>query len=123
MAVQLLGRHIAGCAHRDSSVRQRLGGALRRDGIAGITLGQLGETEIEDLDVAVAGDEDVVRLQITVNYVSAVGGRETVGNLRGVIDGFAPRQVAAFDTAAESFTLEKLGHKKGHAAIVSHVIN
>ena len=55
-------------------------------------LRELGEPEIENLHAAVAGDEDVLRLQIAVDDPLLVRGGETVRDLDGVLDGLAHRQ-------------------------------
>src|ERR1019366_1366996 len=49
----------------------------------------LGETEVEDLHPAFAGDEDVVGLQVAMGDVFAVGRGQTMGDLDSVVDAFA----------------------------------
>ena len=68
------------------------------------------ETEVENLDVAVAGKEDVLGLEIPVHDPLGVRGRQAVGDGGGDVDGFAPRQRSLRDPLAKVAALEQLHH-------------
>ena len=73
LAPHLLRRHVAHRAHD----RARLGACCRRlSAGAGRAVGQLGQAEVEDLHEAVAGEEDVLRLEIAVDDPLLVSGGE-----------------------------------------------
>jgi hypothetical protein len=56
---------------------------------------QLRQSEVQNFDAAVFGDEEVLRLEIAVNYALVVRSGESTRDLNGVIDGFARRKRAA----------------------------
>jgi len=55
----------------------------------------LGQAEIEDLGPPVAGEQNVVRLQIAVDDSSIVRRRESTGDLRRDLDRFARTEFAS----------------------------
>src|SRR5256885_9945794 len=84
ISAHLVGRHVADRADDDS--RERVAGAgdfLVRTGLGG----RLREAEVEDLHEAVAGHEDVFRLQIAMDDAAAVGGGQTGGELERELGG------------------------------------
>ena len=83
-APNLLRRHVArGAQHR--ARRRELRG---RGGGAGLRIVEAGESEVDELDAGVRGADHVVRLQVPMQDVPLVGGRESAGNLdRGVEEG------------------------------------
>ena len=83
----------------------------------------LGETEVEDLYAAFAGDEDVVGLQVAMGDVFAVGGRQAMRGLDGVIDGFAMRKGAARQNCAQGLAFEQFGHHERRAVVLADVVN
>src|SRR2546428_337946 len=88
------GRHVAGRAHH------RPGGGLQhcRGLLAPLLLrrtGELRQSEIENLHAAIAGDEDVLGLQVAVDDLLVVGGGEAGGDADAVLNYFAGGQGAA----------------------------
>ena len=71
----LFGRHIRDGP--DDSARNRVKGS--RGSTARYQ--ELGQAEIQDLNVAVAADHDVVGLDVTMNDPGPVRGGESIGNL------------------------------------------
>ena len=112
LAPHLLGGHVPGRAHDHAGVgrgrgRRELGGLdarFRRKH-------QLGQTEIEDLDVAVPGDEQVFRLQVAVHDPLVVRGGEAGRDLDGVLDRLAHRERAAAQARAQRLAFQQLGHE------------
>ena len=91
LAAHLLGRHVADRAEHGAG----LGVPLDR-GRCGRVLAceherLPREAEVEDLHLAVARHEHVLRLQIAVDDASAVSSGQAARNLDGVLDGLAQR--------------------------------
>src|SRR5687767_2722989 len=83
---------------------------------------QLGQTEVENLDAAVAADEDVLWFQIAMDDALFVGSSECVGDLPRVIDGLPLRQRRA-QRAPQRFTLEQLRHDVRHIVMRTDVVH
>ena len=95
LAADLLGRHVAGGAHDQCRVRWRRGRwARRRRSASDFGPGQLGQTEVEDLDAAVFGEEDVFGLEVAVDDALFVRGGEAAGDLQGILDRLAEGRAA-----------------------------
>src|SRR5205085_11141072 len=80
------------------------------------------QPEVEDLYSAVAGDENVFRLQIAVNDSLLMGGGEAAGDLNRVVGRLTPRQPVA-DTIAQRLAVEKLHHQVRRAVVVADVVD
>src|SRR6266513_3294509 len=106
LATNLLRRHIAGRAHDHAGIGSR---GLSRRVAVGVLLGlhQLRETKVENLDTAVFGDEEVLRLEIAVNDALVVRGGESMSDLHRVIDVFANREWAALQDLPQGFADEQ----------------
>ena len=86
LRAHLLGRHVRDGAHHRAGrgghlLRRRVGIAVRR--------GELGQTEVEDLDSSVFADEKVLRLEVAMDDALLVRGRESVRDLDGVVEHLA----------------------------------
>ena len=68
-------------------------------------------------------DEQVVGLQVAVDDALVVRGGEPFGGLARVVDGFARRQRAALQPAAERFPLEQFGDDVGRAGVDADVVD
>ncbi len=84
----LLRRHVANRPHH----RTRIGvdHARRHIRLCFTSVGaldQLGESEVKNFDLIVVSDEDVVRLEVTMDDPFGVRCGEAVGDLEGVVDG------------------------------------
>ncbi len=75
VGADLLGRHVADGAHHDARVRRRPTVATALSSAEREIAGDLGEAEIENLDAAVRGDEDVLGLQVAVDDALCRGRR------------------------------------------------
>ena len=80
-------------------------------------LDPLGEAEVEDLDVAVAGHEDVVGLQVPMHDTLAVGGGESLRDLQAPVDGLPLGDGRTVELPAQRFSLEELRNGVGHAVV------
>ena len=100
LALDLLRRHVAERAHDDAGSVGRREIRLR----AALTLGlrQLREAEVQDLDPAVVGHEQVLGLQVPVDDPLLVRRRQPVRDLDRVVRGLAHRDRAARRARARS---------------------
>ena len=106
LAGDLLGRHVSERAEHDSLRRPRDGRPIGPGDVEPLQR----EAEVENLDVAVAGQEDVLGLEIPVHDPLGVRGRQAVGDGGGDVDGFAPRQRSLRDPLAQVAAFEQLHH-------------
>ena len=83
----------------------------------------LGETEVENLYAAFAGDEDVVGLQVAMGDVFAVRGGQAVRGLDAVVDGLAMRERAAGEDGAQAFAFEQFADHVGRAVVLAEVVD
>jgi hypothetical protein len=82
-----------------------------------------GDSEVEDLDVSLARDEDVVGLHVPMDDSLVVGGAERRGDLETVFDGPSDRNAGPVEALAESLALEELGDGVGHAVFDAEVVD
>ena len=98
-AAHLLRRHVAHRAEDDAGAGLRRRGSRRLADADSLRVDQLGQAEVEDLDAAVIGEEDVVGLEVAVNDPLVVRRGEPVRDLSRVIDRLARRQRRAIHRA------------------------
>ena len=111
----LLGRHVGHGAEQMPGARDAVGGeglGARVDG-----LGELGESEIEDLDAALAVEHHVGRFEVAVNDPIGVGAGERVGERDGDRQQLIERKAAGGDGAREGAALDQLHGEKVEAAV------
>ena len=106
----LLGRHVAHRPHdaagfsRDE--RGRCGqGRHRRL--------RSRQAEVEDFGLAVARDEDVLRLEVAVDDPLRVGGGKPIGNVRRQLNRLSPGQQPPPDSRPQALALQQLDHGDG----------
>jgi serine/threonine protein kinase len=111
----LTGRHTFARA----SAAETMAAILRR------TCRQLAEprqAEVQDLHVAVGGDEDVLRLQVAMDDAPGMSGVQPFGDLDAYLDGLPPGEPPCRDAPAQRLSLEQLHHRErdavGHAEVV-----
>src|SRR5215469_11530298 len=100
----LLGRHVAGCTDYSADPGGRSAG--RHSSLVTSTVYVLGESKVEDFYPSLARDEDVVRLQVAVRNVLAVRGRQTAGDLNGVVDRPTMRERASRKNSVQTFAFQ-----------------
>jgi hypothetical protein len=82
-AFHLFGRHVADRSHDDARLGRGCGGLRLRHWSAGrLRVRQLRQAEIQDLDAAVTGHEQVLRLEVPVHDAFLVRRREPLDSLR-----------------------------------------
>ena len=84
---------------------------------------ELGDAEVEDLDEAVLGQEQVLGLEVPVDDALVVGGGEAEQDLDAVVDGLPHRQGAGGEPIAERLALEQLRHDVGCTVRLSDVVD
>src|SRR5213082_2180537 len=101
LSPDLLWRHVAHCP------QDYTGFGLVRYGFGVITfrLRQLCQSEVEDLDPSVAGDKDVLRLEVAVDNAFLVSCRQPLRQLYRVLDGFAYRQRSAGKSSSTRYKI------------------
>ncbi len=123
-AFHLLGRHVAESPHDHARLRRGRRGrqvGLRTDGAVGLR--QLRETEVEDLDAAVFGDEQVFGFQVAVHDPLFVRRRQAARDLDRVVRGLAHRQRPARHSRPKRFALEQLLHDVGRALVLAELVD
>ncbi len=123
LAAQLLGRHVA----QGADDRPVLGldgqGRGSRSWASRFELMQLGEPEVEDLDRAILGDEDVLRLEIPVDDAAGVGCGQTVGDLDRDLDRPPRGEVRLPQPLPKAAAAQQLRHDVGHPLVLADVID
>ena len=89
-------------------VRVRARSAARRPASLGIGLDELGQAEVEELGVAVAGDHDVVGLDVAVEDAGVVGLGQALGDLEGDLDRAQEVELAVGDEPADGPAVDVL---------------
>ena len=119
LPANLLGRHVTDRAEHDARFgrgRNR-GRVRRRERVRGLPR----QTEIEDLDRAVAADEHVVRLQIAMRDMLVMRGRQAAGYLGGDGDRL-PRRQPGGEPGTHRLTLEQLHDRIADAVAPADVV-
>ena len=99
LAANLLGRHVADRSQNLAGVG--LGCAVRGGRTFVNRARQLGDAKVENFEAPVTGDEEIVRLDVSMNDVSLVSDGQAVGNLARVLDRGPRRQRAALEAASQ----------------------
>jgi hypothetical protein len=122
----LLGGHVADGAEHGSRARPRI--AVLADGPRllvreGFDALELGQAEVEDLDAAVASQEEVLGFEVSVDDAAVVGGGEAARHLASVVDGLARGQRRAVDPVAQCLPVEQLRDHVGRALVRPYVVD
>ncbi len=116
-APRLLGRHVP---HRAQDGPANGGLPVPRP----LTPGpQLSQSEVEDLDSLLAGDHDVLRLEVAVGDAGLVGGGHPIGHLNRQIEQSPYRQRATGQQRPQGQAVHQLGDEVGYAVLGSDVVN
>ena len=84
---------------------------------------QLRQAEVQDLDPAVAGDEQIGRLDVAVHDAAFVRRGEPAGNLDRIVDHRARRQRPPVHPLAKRLADEQLGDDPGGAVVHADVVD
>ena len=118
----LLGRHVADRAEHDTRLRRRghRGHRARRPERR-LILGELCETEVENLDLVIPGDEHVLGFQIAMRDPLVVRRREAVRDVKRQLNRLADRHRARVQTFPKRLAFEQLRHDEGRIGIRADV--
>jgi hypothetical protein len=120
LAAYLFGRHVADRAQHDAGLCDR---RHRRCLRAWQRLARLAcETEVQDLDGAVGGDENVLRFQIPVRDVLVVRRGKSARDLRRDVDRFSQRQRTRRQARAERLALQQFHDGVGHTVAGAELV-
>ena len=135
-AAHLLRGHVADGA--EDRVRRRCSPStaspVARAGRGRVGLRELGETEVEDFDALVGGDEDVFRLQVAMDDALVVRGGKPAGELHRVRESLADKKpracrvrnrplVAGRKPVAQRLALEQLRDDVRRAVVLADVVD
>ena len=122
LATHLLWRHIAGGSEHQSGVCGALLGQRLRS-LHIFSFGQLGDAEIENLDVSIVGHEKVLGLEIAMDDATLVGSGQAACDLDGVVDGLASGQRPALQSFPQRRALEQLADDVGRSIVLADVVH
>ena len=115
LAARLLRRQIAEGAYEDAGSGEGFARSGQRPGARPVGAGELGDPEIEDLEVpAVPGHEQVFRLQVAMHDPVRVRGGQPLADLDRELEGLARGDGPALEALPQGQPLEDLGdHEEG----------
>ena len=120
LGLDLLGRHVTERSHD----HPRLGCRREAGGSPGVlSLGQFRQAEVEDLDAALPGHEEVLGFQVAVDDAFFVSGRQAVGDLDRVVDCPARREAPSGDLLAQRLAFQQLLDDLGSALVLAGVVD
>ena len=79
------------------------------------------QAEVEDLHLPVAGEEEVVGLEVAMHDAAGVRGGESRRHLRGDLEGLARRQRPGDQALAQGLALEELHRGEGDFAVLAEI--
>jgi hypothetical protein len=118
----LFGRHVARCAHDRPGLRDGDRRAVARSSRLGFAK-EPGEAEVEDLELAVAGQEEVPGLEVAVHHAGRVGRGQPLAELHRVLHRPPRGQGLALESLAQRLPLEQLERQEGHAMVGADVVD
>ena len=121
-AADLFGRHISNGSKDGARLRsQRRRLAAGQSGM--LRLDQLRQTEVEDFDSSILGDEDVLRLQVPVDDPFFMRRSEPACDLRRIVERFAHRQRRRRHPLTKIPTFQQLGDDIRPAFVRAEIVD
>src|SRR5689334_11556413 len=103
----LLGRHICCCPHNRAFAGERYIEGGGRSFLGQFRFLQLGQAEVEDLDVAIATHKDVLRFEIAMRDAGVMSAGESGSGLNTNVENISQRQSAAPQQRAQRLSLHQ----------------
>lgn len=121
-AAHLFRRHVAHRAHRRSGVGL---GRRVRTGLGLCTNRQRDprQAEVEDLHPVIAGQKEVLRLQVSVDDALGVRGGEPIRDRRADLDGLAPGDRSLLQPIAKRFAFQQFHDRIGNGLVRAVVVD
>src|SRR5262249_28552081 len=88
-----------------------------------LLLAEFRQTEIEDLHPPIVRDEQVLRLQVTVDDAFGVSGGQSLGDLPRVINRLSRSDRALLYQFAQLFAFDQLRHNEWRVLVVADVVH
>jgi hypothetical protein len=126
LAEQLLGRHVVDRPQNGARLRLDADERLLRavGGARGLRArDELGDAEVENLDVAVAADHQVLRLQVAVDDARLVRLRQPFGYLDGKLQRLDRLQGARTNLLPQRLALDVLHRHVGAATVFAELVD
>ena len=121
-SAHLLRGHVGDGADQIRQLRLR-SLAIGSSGVGQRRTGRPGDSEIEDLQPALARDEEVLGLDVAVDEAFLVGGGQAPGKLRSVLERLAHRQRPAPHPQPQRLAFEQLGDDVRADLVVADVVD
>jgi hypothetical protein len=86
-------------------------------------LPQFSEAEVQNLDAAVFGNEEVFGLKVAMHNAFVVGGGQALRDLRTILSGTPWRQLTAVKLFAQSTSIEKFRDDVVDIIVLSNVVD
>ena len=96
------------CHRRRLGVRQRL---------------ELGQTEVEDLDPALAIHNHVGRFHVPMHDTFIVGRCQAIGDLATIVDGLALGNAASTDQVLQGVAIQQFRDRESHRSFPTEIVN
>src|SRR5262249_52851369 len=123
LSTHLLRRHVTDRAHNHAGISDPfLRGRVLVYAVKMLPV-EFSKTEIEDLHPPVVRDEQVLRLQVTMDDAFGMRGGQSLGDLPRVIDSLSRSDCALLYQLAQLFAFEQLSHDVGRAFMRADVVN
>jgi hypothetical protein len=123
-AANLLGRHIADGAEHHSGLRGRRCCLQRtRARRGGLAAGQLGQSEVQNLDPIVRGDEQILGLEIAMGDSLLVRRRKSPRHGDGIADRLSHRDGSGQQPLPQCGSVQKLRHDERRIALCADVVD
>src|SRR5262249_42316282 len=122
LSSHLLWRHVTDRTHNHARIGDPF--LCRRVLVyAELLRAEFSQTEIEDLHPPVVHDEQVLRLQVTMDDAFGMRGGQSLGDLPRVIDSLSRSDCALFYQFAQLLAFEQFGDDIGRAFMRADVVN
>ena len=86
-------------------------------------LGQLGQSKVQHLGIPSLGDEDVARLNVSVDNALGVSRIQRIGNLNPQIEQLIGLHGAALNAVFQGLSFQKFHHDERLTFVVTDVMN
>src|ERR1700739_1673316 len=125
----LLRRHVGNRAEGGAGTGEMLRAYIFGDdagggtSLAAIGVGKLGESEIQNLGVPALGDENIGRLDVTMNDAFAVSGVQSVGHFNGQAEKDIGVERLSADAMLQRYAIKKLHGDERLSILLADIVD